>query len=171
MGKVTAFSVADRLVDFARRNGYVAPGAYYIRGEFNLRDAAGDSIYSDEAHLWCEPCGSGLLTRALALIPESEREDHFLCPTDADNEDTCPHCMACGETLRGTVSSYAVAEELAHYAEHPIHGINPRQAVELAQILNAAPDDPAVLALGKSALAFLTPAGRAVLEQDGGERS
>lgn len=87
-------------------------------------------------------------------MPKEKREDHFICPTDADEEDTCPHCMACGETLDGTVSKYCVEEELAHYAEHPIdRAVNPRQAVELAMILYAAPNDPAVISLGRSALA------------------
>lgn len=148
------FDIARKLERFARRKGFVPPQAFYIVGMFNLKDRNGKSVYSDEAHLWCEPCARKLLNRAHRLMPKEKREDHFICPTDADEEDTCPHCMACGETLDGTVSKYCVEEELAHYAEHPIdRAVNPRQAVELAMILYAAPNDPAVISLGRSALA------------------
>lgn len=152
------FDIARRLEAYARENGFVARPAYYIAGSFNLRATDGTSVYSDEAHLWCEACATKLLAKAHALMRAEDREDHFICCTDAQVEDTCPHCMDCGETLEGSVSSYCVGEEVAHYAENPIRAddeINPRMAVEIAQILYAAPDDADVIAIGKSALTAL----------------
>lgn len=153
-----AYDMAFALERYASSKGFQAQQAYYIVGEFNLKAADGSSVYSDEAHLWCRPCGEKLLATAHALMDEAKREDHFLSLTDAAEEDTCPHCMACGETLRGTVSAYAVSEEVAHYQESPIGDddeINPRQAVELAQVLSAAPDDTDVLEIGRAALACI----------------
>lgn len=157
-GPWPGYELARQLEAFAERRGFVAPSAHYIRGEFSLKDADGNSVYSDEAHLWCEGCAEKLLAKAHALMPESEREDHFVCYTDAYCEDTCPHCMDCGETLRGTVSEYCLGEELAYYAEHPIAAgekINPRQAVELAMVLSAAPENVEALAVGHAALAAI----------------
>lgn len=150
-----AYQVAYELERHASLAGFTAPQAYYIVGEFNLKAGDGSSVYSDEAHLWCKPCAEALLTKALPLLPEDEHEDHFVSATDAAEEDVCPHCMSCGETLRGTISAYAVSEEVAHYQEHPIGDgdeVNPRQAVEIAQILSAVPDDEDVLAIGRAAL-------------------
>lgn len=152
---MSAYDIARALERFARDHGFVAPQAYYIVGMFNLKTKAGKSVYSDEAHLWCRDCAEKLLKRAHRLMPKARRADHFICATDADFEDTCPHCMACGETLQGTVSSYCVEEELAHYAEHPItdgERVNPRQAVEIAMVVSAAPDDDDALRLGRAAL-------------------
>lgn len=156
-----AYQMASELEAYAKRGGFVAPQAYYIVGEINLLDEAGNSVYSDEAHLWCKDCGESLLATAHALMPAEEREEHFLCPTDAADEDTCPHCMKCGETLDGSVSAYAVSEEVAHYTDYPITDddtINRRQAVEIAMILSAAPDDDEVLAIGRAALASIARA-------------
>ena len=153
-----AYDIARQLEDYAEAHGFVAPQAYFIVGEFNLTDGQGNGIYSDEAHLWCRSCADALLARAHALMPADKREDNFVCATDARGEDTCPHCMACGETLNGSISSYAVGEELAHYAEHPIEpgeAINPRQAVEIAMVLFAAGDSGEALALGRAALAAI----------------
>lgn len=150
--------IATALVTFAEQMGFIAQPAYYIVGSFNLRADDGSSVYSDEAHLWCEDCAKTLLAKALPLLPERERDNHFICITEASGEDSCPHCMSCGETLHGSVSSYAVAEEVDHYHLNPIEpsdNINPRQAVEIAQILYAAPDDQEVLAIGIAALAAL----------------
>ncbi len=69
--------------------------------------------------------------------------------------------MACGETLYGTVSDYCVEEELSHYDEHPITPgeiITPRQAINLAMVLSAAPENPAALVVGKAALAAIADA-------------
>lgn len=156
MRTATGFDIARALERYARDKGFVAPQAYYIVGMFNLRERNRKSVYSDEAHLWCRPCAGRLLKRARRLMPRERREDYFICATDADGEDTPPHCMNCGETLEGSVSSYCVQEELAHYLDHPLSAdsnINPRQAVELAMVLYAAPDDGDVLALGRAALA------------------
>ncbi|MAZ85841.1 MAG: hypothetical protein CML31_05460 [Rhizobiales bacterium] len=150
-----AFQMAHALESFAKQQGFVAPQAYYIVGQFSLKDAKGGSIYSDEAHLWCRECADALLSAAKPLLPEETQEDHFVCATDAINEDTCPHCMKCGETLDGTVSKYAVDEEVEHYEANPIgenDTINPRQAVEIAMILFAAPNDQDVLKIGRAAL-------------------
>ncbi len=153
--EMDAYQVAIALEEFARTKGFVAPQAYYIVGGFNLKDAEGESVYSDEAHLWCKQCAEALLKKARSILPKSKARDHFVCSTDATNEDTCPHCMSCGETLDGSVSDYAVEEEIAYYLENPITPsdiINPRQAVEIAQILWQAGNDPRVVAIGKSAL-------------------
>lgn len=150
------YELARALEIFAEAQGFVAPQAYYIVGEFNLTDAEGNSVYSDEAHLWCRGCADTLLARAHAILPPEKHEDNFVCATDARSEDTCPHCMSCGETLDGSVSSYAVSEEVDHYTANPIGDedtINPRQAVEIAMILYAAPNDADVLAIGRTALA------------------
>lgn len=155
---MSAFDIARELEAYAEELGFEPPRAYYIVGEFNLREADGSSIYSDEGHLWCKQCAEALLAKAHALMPRAKRKDNFICPTDAAGEDSCPHCMACGETLDGSVSSYAVAEEVAHYAEHPIDPtdvVNVRQAVEIAQILYTAPNDAEVIAIGTSALAAI----------------
>lgn len=150
-----AYKMAYELEAWAEQQGFVAPSAYYICGEFNLKSADGESVYSDEAHLWCKDCGTKLLAKAKSLLPAEKQEDNELYRTDATGEDTCPHCMACGETLDGTVSEYCVSEEVAHYREHPIGTgtINPRQAVEIAQILVAVPDDKDVLRIGRAACA------------------
>jgi hypothetical protein len=156
-----AYQMAHALEAWAERSGLVAPQAYYIVGEFNLTDSDGNSVYSDEAHLWCRECADALLAKAHAILPPEKLEENFVCATDADNEDTCPHCMKCGETLDGSVSSYAVAEEVDHYREHPIGDddvINPRQAVELSMILWAAPNDVEVIAIGQAALASIAKA-------------
>lgn len=108
------FDIARKLEAFAEQHGFIVPPAYYIVGEFNLTDADGKSVYSDEAHLWCRACADKLLARAKKILPKSAHEDHFVCHTDADEEDSCPHCMDCGETLDGGVSSYCVGEEVAH---------------------------------------------------------
>lgn len=161
MAHPDAFQMARALESFAKRRGFVAPQAFYIVGSFNLKDPDGISVYSDEAHLWCEQCADELLAKAKAILPADKHEDHFVCATAADNEDTCPHCMKCGETLDGGVSSYAVAEEVQHYAEHRISEddeINPRQAVEIAMILSAAPGDAEVIAIGQAALAAIAKA-------------
>jgi hypothetical protein len=151
------YDMARALEQFASRQGFEAPTAFYIVGSFNLRDADGKSVYSDEAHLWCEGCAENLLAEAKELMSEKAFDDagHMVCPTDAIGEDTCPHCMKCGETLDGSVSEYCVEEEVAHYLEHPIDPgdpINPRQAVEIAMILSAAPNDKEVLKIGGAAL-------------------
>lgn len=153
-----AWQMACELEKFASSAGFTAPQAYYIVGGFNQKAGDGSSVYSDEAHLWCKPCADALLAKALPLLPEDEREDHFVTATDAAEEDTPPHCMKCGETLRGTLSSYAVDEEVAHYHEHPIGDgdeINLRQAVEIVQLLSAAPNDEDVLSIGRAALACI----------------
>lgn len=150
-----AHKMAYELEAWAEQQGFVAPPAYYICGEFNLKTEDGESLYSDEAHLWCKDCGTKLLAKAKATLPAERQEDNVLYRTDASEEDTCPHCMACGETLDGTVSEYAVSEEVAHYRERPIGNgkINPRQAVEISQILVAAPNDKDVLRIGREACA------------------
>jgi len=160
---MSGYDIASKLDAFAHRRGFIEPPAYYIVGEFNLKERNGKSVYSDEAHLWCRECAEKLLKKAHRLMPKERREDHFICATDADNEDTCPHCMACGETLRGTVSSYCVEEELAHYTENPItpdSKINSRQAVELAMVMRAAGEDEEVLTVGRAALIAIAKAER-----------
>lgn len=153
-----AHQMAAELEAFAARTGFVAPPAYYIVGTFNLKAEDGSSVYSDEAHLWCRGCADALLSKAKAILPDNEQDDHFVCYTDAYGEDTCPHCMACGETLEGTVSETCVGNEVYHYAENPIgpdDTINPRQAIEISMILIAAPNNPDVIAIGTAALAAI----------------
>ena len=166
MHAMDGFDIARPLEAFAERSGFVAPQAYYIVGEFSLQNADGSSAaYSDEAHLWCRDCADKLLAKAHALMPSAERENHFVCATDPTGEDTCPHCRGCGETLEGSVSEACVGEEVAHYDDNPICDgdmVNPRQAVEIAMILYAAPNDPDVIAIGRAALAAIARAeGRA----------
>lgn len=159
--ELDAFDIARELEAHAERRGFIAPQAYYIVGEFSITAGDGSSLYTDEGHLWCQACATSLLAKALPLLPAERREDHFICPTDANGEDSCPHCMACGETLNGSISSYAVSEELYHYEQHPIspgEHVNPRQAVEIAMVLYAAPDDAEAIALGRTALAALSAA-------------
>lgn len=155
------YELARQLEVCAERLGFVAPMAFYIVGEFNLTDADGASVYSDEAHLWCEACADTLLGKAKSLMSQAsyDRAGHMVCATEASGEDTCPHCMKCGETLSGTVSEYCVGEELAHYAEHPLEvseEVNARQAVEIAMVLSAAPENAEALALGRTALAAIS---------------
>lgn len=153
-----SYQIAAALKTFAEKQGFVAPQAHYILGEFNLTAPDGASLYTDEAHLWCEACAEALIAKALPLLPEEEREEHPIYCTDADSEDSCPHCAACGETLDGSISDYAIEEEIAHYDEHPIQPgdtINPRQAVELSQLLWAAPSDERAREIGLSALAAI----------------
>ena len=159
-GPCPGHELARQLEAFAERKGFVAPTAFYIVGSFNLRDADGTLVYSDEAHLWCRACADALLAKAKSLMPQAAFDDagHMVCSTDASGEDTCPHCMKCGETLDGSVSEYCVEEELAHYAEHPIEPgeeVNPRQAVEIAMVLSAAPQNVEALALGRAAIAAI----------------
>ena len=150
-----SYQIASALEVFAKEQGFVPPPAHYILGEFNLTAPDGTSLYTDEAHLWCEACAEALVAKALPLLPEAEREEHPIYRTDADSEDSCPHCRACGETLTGSISDYAIEEEIAHYSEHPINPsdtINPRQAVEISQLLWAAPSDERALKIGQAAL-------------------
>lgn len=150
-----AYKIAAALEAFAEKQGFVAPPAYYISGDFNLTANDGSSVYSDEGHLWCECCADKLLAKARKILPKSERGNHEVCFTPADSEDSCPHCMDCGETLDGSVSEYCVGEEIAHYLENPIEPddeVNPRQAVEIAQVMISAGDDERALLLGRSAL-------------------
>jgi hypothetical protein len=152
-----AYQVAGALEAYAEAAGFVPPQAYYITGSFNLKDAEGGGVYTDEAHLWCECCADKLLARAKALLPKEKWAEHEITMTYPGQEDTCPHCMECGETLAGSVSDYCVGEEIAHYQDNPIHPedeVNPRMAVELAQVIAAAYNEhvePA-LAIGRSAL-------------------
>lgn len=166
---LTAHDMARELEAFARHNGFVASDAYYILGEFNLRADDGSIVYSDEGHLWCKGCATTLLKLASSLMPGAERCKHFVCMTSADGEDSCPHCMKCGETLNGSISAHAVAEELEHYDEYPIGAVNPRQAVEIAMVLWAAPESHEALSLGRAALSGITPAGRRALSESGPE--
>lgn len=150
-----SYQIATALEAFAREQGFVAPPAHYILGEFNLTAPDGTSLYTDEAHLWCEACAEALIAKALPLLPEAEREDHPIYSTDADGEDSCPHCRACGETLEGSISACAVEEEIDHYSDHPIgpsDTINPRQAVEISQLLWSAPSDERARKIGQAAL-------------------
>lgn len=156
INEMSAYEIAAALETYAKESGFEPLQAYYISGSFNLEDAEGD-IYTDEAHLWCECCADKLLARAKAVLPEEDRANHEVLWTQPSSEDTCPHCMECGETLDGSVSEYCVGEELAHYAENPIDpedDVNPRMAVELAQVISAAYGDDVegAVALGRTAL-------------------
>lgn len=166
IASMDASELAYALKTYASESGFEPQQAYYITGDFNLKDAEGASVYSDPAHLWCECCADKLLKRAKAILPKGKREDHEVWATEPSGEDTCPHCMDCGETLHGTVSDYCVKEELAHYAENPIDPedeVNPRMAVELAQVISAAygEDVEAATALGRSALIAIARARQA----------
>jgi hypothetical protein len=161
-----ASELAFALESYARESGFEPQQAYYITGDFNLKDAEGASVYSDPGHLWCECCADKLLKRAKAILPEEKWEDHEVWATEPSGEDTCPHCMDCGETLDGTVSDYCVQEELAHYMDNPIDPedeVNPRMAVELAQVISAAYGEAVegALALGRSAIVAIARAREA----------
>ena len=167
INEMDAYEIAAALETYARDSGFEPAQAYYITGVFNLKDADGASVYSDPAHLWCECCADKLLARAKAILPEDKWEDHEVWSTYPGSEDSCPHCMDCGETLAGSVSDYCVKEELAHYAGEPIDPedeVNPRMAIELAQVISAAYDEQdkaAAINLGRSALVAIARAREA----------
>ncbi|NTF18230.1 hypothetical protein G6L37_07405 [Agrobacterium rubi] len=158
IAEMDIYQVSAALEEYADEKGFQPAQAFYISGGFNLKDADGASVYSDEGHLWCECCAETLLERAKALLPQEKWEDLEVCATCPSNEDTCPHCMECGETLDGSVSGDCVKDELEHYAISPIDPddeVNPRMAIELKQVLLGAYDEDdqaAALALGRSAL-------------------
>jgi hypothetical protein len=155
ISNMDAYEIAAALEAFAEERGFVAPPACYISGSFNLLAEDGSSVYSDEGHLWCECCADKLLAKAMKLLPQEKHDDYEVCGTEAGNEDTCPHCMDCGETLAGSVSEYCVRDEIEHYSENPIEPddeVNPRMAVELAQVMIAAGNEKDALDVGRAAL-------------------
>lgn len=153
---MTRYEIERALDKFAKKQGFRPADAYYIVGEFNLREPNGESVYSDEAHLWCEECADKMLARAHALMDEESREDHFVCAVNATGEDSPARCSSCGAVLDHTLSSYGVASELDHYRANPIKSpISGGEAWEIARIIEAAPDDEEALALGRAALKSL----------------
>jgi hypothetical protein len=150
---MTGYEIADALDKFAEEQGFRPADAYYIVGEFNLREPNGKSVYSDEAHLWCHKCAVKHLSRARRLMPRERRADHFICHTDARGEDTTRACMRCGKRLNYSLSKYGVESELEHFAMYPPHApIRGGEAWDIARIIEAAPDNEEALALGRAAL-------------------
>lgn len=149
-----AYEIEAALDRYARAGGVKPVQAYYIWGEFRIEHEGG-VLYSDEAHEYCEACADALLAKVLPLLPEDERENHRVSPTDCHSEDTCKHCMTCGVLLDYGLNDWGARSELDHYeTELPKHDdLPPGEAFHIARIVEAAPNDEAVLALARIAVA------------------
>jgi hypothetical protein len=162
IAEMDAYDASEALEVFAKENGFSAPQAYYISGSFHLKDEKGGTVaYSDESHLWCECCADNLLEKVKATLTKAECSDLEIRATRASCVDTPPHCMECGETLRGTLSDCCVEDEIAYYLANPIDPedeVNPRMAVELAQLIWAAGDREDALLIGRAALVAIAHA-------------
>ena len=152
----------ERTLDaFARAGGVIPARAYYIWGEFSLRDGA-EVLYSDEGHEYCRSCAEGLLAKALPLLPKDARCDHQVSPTELHHEDTCKHCIICGALLDYALNDTGVESELDHYRHcRFVIDLTPGDAFHIARMVEAAPADPAVLDLARRALRRLPPGHRA----------
>lgn len=138
---------------FAYGAGFRPGTPFYIVGEFNLTDGKGKSLYSDEAHLWCEPCADQLLALALPLLPSDERKDHFVCEADpSTGEDTPSRCMACGKPLDHVLTSAGVNYELNHYSTYPVTDISPAEAWGIARLVESEPENAEAIAVARAAL-------------------
>ncbi|WIW89594.1 hypothetical protein K3M67_06445 [Sphingobium sp. V4] len=150
-----ARQIETRLDIFAKDAGIVPVPPYYIWGEFRI-ELNGKSLYSDEAHEYCRACADALLAKVLPLLPEDERDDHRVSATELNHEDTPKNCMICGALLDYALNEYGVATELNHYRAYPLTGdLHPGDAFHIARMLEAAPNDRAVLRFGRNAIKSL----------------
>lgn len=168
--------IAYALEKFATDAGFEPEQSFYITGEFRVVTAHVASFYvveapavlfySDEAHLYCEPCARKLLEKVFPFLREDERDDHEVYMADSSSpEDTPPACATCGKTLRHCLTEGAgVGQELWQYRENPIElgeVISPDTAYCIAQIVSSAYGDEDIadaIALGESALAAIKSA-------------
>lgn len=158
------------LDDFARASGIKPVRPYYIWGEFLIKHKSG-TLYSDESFEYCEGCADALLTKALPLLPKARREDHRVSPTELHGEDTCKNCMICGALLDYALNDCGVESELDHYQScSPRAPLHPGDAFHIARMLEAAPQDPAVLRLARDAARLMPAMGppRAMLSSQTG---
>lgn len=150
---MTPWQIECALDDFARSGGFRARDPYYIVGEIKCTTAEGEELYSDEAHLWCEDCAKAILAKALPVLPRSERDLHLICMADVGSgEDTPSHCAACGHALDHILTEAGVEYEVDHYASHPVDKISAAEAFGIARLVESAPTDKDVLAIGRAAL-------------------
>lgn len=159
MSEFDAYRIAARLEEWAAARGLTPPRACYIGGEIRVTAHGGETLYTDEALDWCEDCAQAFLARALPLIVEAQREDHFACPTDCHEADSAVRCHECGATLRCALSKYGAGAELAHFADRPLDGkLDPEEAYAIAQIIRV---DPRAVALAREAAAPATEPAKA----------
>ncbi|RIA46214.1 hypothetical protein DFR49_0747 [Hephaestia caeni] len=156
---VQAYEIEAALDRYARSAGVKPVQAYYIWGEFRV-EQEGHVFYSDEAHEYCEACADTLLAQVLPLLPKVERDDHRVSPTNCHSEDTCKHCMTCGVLLDYALNDWGARNELTHYATElsTRDDLPPGEAFHIARIIEAAPNDEAVLAIARIALARIPKA-------------
>lgn len=110
------YTLAYQLEAYARSKGFQPSDPYYIAGEIRAKASDGRSLYSDEAHLWCEECAEALLSYARPLMPEDEREEHFVCAVDSSGgEDSPAQCSECGKQLRYWPTNCCIGNELDFY--------------------------------------------------------
>lgn len=139
MARDTLHFASSKLDAFATSNGFTAPSAYFITGEFNLVDSDGAILYSDEAHLWCRDCATATRNKAITLIGDQGEADHDIYMANTlYGEETPVYCSDCGEVLDHTLSSDGCILEIDHYEENPSADITPREAFILARILDSA---------------------------------
>lgn len=151
-----ANSIVATLDGYARANGVRPVQPHYIWGMFNI-EHQGDTLYSDEAHEYCEQCAEALLLKVLPLLSAEARDDHRMSATDCDSEDTCKHCMVCGKLLDYGLNSFGVRSELEYYEIQfrDREGLPPGDAFHVARIIEADPTNPDVLTLATAAIARL----------------
>lgn len=149
-------NMARRFYVFARECGFEARDPFYIQGEFRATLADGTTLYTDEAHLWCEDCAKRLLGRYLAEVYGPYTDEHAIYPVDiSGGEDSPAHCRDCGETLDHLLTDYGVRQEVAHYEEYASADVNPAQAWELGCLLDSAPSEPSVMKIGAAHLELI----------------
>lgn len=147
--------IEARLDSFARENGIVPLRPFYIWGEFRV-EWNRETLYSDEAHEYCETCADALLAKVLPLLPEDQREDHRVSATELDHEDTSKNCMICGALLNYALNECGVSSELDHYGAYPpTTDLRPGDAFHIARMLEAAPANQSVLRLGEAAIKLM----------------
>lgn len=155
--------IAYALEKFAEDAGFEPDQPFYIRGQFLVRAAQGISLYSDEAHLYCEECANDLWQKAFPFFSDEERKEIEVWASDSSYPVDSPSaCDTCRKTLRHCLSDRTgVDDELAHYDENPIELgeiISPDMAYCIAQIVASAYGDDdvrAAIAVGESALAAI----------------
>lgn len=156
-----ARNVEATLDHFAKAGGIVAVRAFYIWGEFKI-EHAGNTLYSDEAHEYCEGCADTLLATVLPLLAADQRDRHRVSSTDLHAEDTCKHCMICGALLDYALNENGVASERDHYEAVGGSGqLLPGDAFHIARMVEAAPADPSVLRIARAALRRIPKAATA----------
>lgn len=86
---------------------------------------------------------------------------------DAAEAEHCCHCEGCGKLLDYFLTDYGVRDEMQHFHGRRLRSpLDREEAFHIARILEAAPNDKAVLRLGRRALKAASLASPSVTEQE-----